>query len=424
MPTINALRAEKTSVLSRMQTLAERTELSEEEEKQFDDLKGQAEKLTRSLNNVEYLQQQTAEQNKPQPLDVIQAKRSYSLQRAIAHRIEPNSVDAGLELEVEQELRSKSKRPLKGIPVPREAMTEQRALSTTTPSAGPGSRIVDTMDRPDLYVDLLRANLISNQLGVTMLTGLSSPISFPRAKSDGTNYWVGESADITASDMEFDTRVELSPKTLGSLTRYSSILMLESNPSVEMLIRRSMAQSIARGIDSAVIQGTGTSGQPTGFMTEYTASSQSGTTTNGKKPTLADLVALKTSVANANAETTMAAWLINPTTAYDFATTLKFSSAGSDTIFSNGMLLNQRTVVSTLVPSNLTKGTASNCSLIAFGVWADIILAYWGELEILVNPYGDGYASGDVQVRAMVHLDVGYRRDGSTIKFYSDAKTS
>jgi len=44
--------------------------------------------------------------------------------------------------------------------------------------------------------------------------------------------------------------------------------------------------------------------------------------------------------------------------------------------------------VSNQVPSTLTKGDAVGvCSAIIYGNWADLIIAQWGMLDIIVDPY-------------------------------------
>jgi hypothetical protein len=70
---------------------------------------------------------------------------------------------------------------------------------------------------------------------------------------------------------------------------------------------------------------------------------------------------------------------------------------------------------SNVVPSNLTKGTASGvCSALIYGDWSNLILGYWSELDILVNPFeATAYAKGNVQVRGMLTMDVAVRHAAS-----------
>jgi hypothetical protein len=62
------------------------------------------------------------------------------------------------------------------------------------------------------------------------------------------------------------------------------------------------------------------------------------------------------------------------------------------------------------VPGDLTKGTGTNLSALIFGNFNDLIIGEWGSVEILVNPYGAGYNTGDVDIRVMQTIDVAFRR--------------
>ncbi len=71
--------------------------------------------------------------------------------------------------------------------------------------------------------------------------------------------------------------------------------------------------------------------------------------------------------------------------------------------------------VTNLVPANLTKGSSSGvCSALIFGNWSDLLLGYWSELDVLVNPYeATAYSKGNVQIRAMATMDVQVRQPAS-----------
>jgi len=55
-------------------------------------------------------------------------------------------------------------------------------------------------------------------------------------------------------------------------------------------------------------------------------------------------------------------------------------------------------MVTNVVPSNLTKGTANGiCSAAIFGNWQDLLISLWGGLDLTVDPYTGGTA-GTVRV--------------------------
>ena len=65
----------------------------------------------------------------------------------------------------------------------------------------------------------------------------------------------------------------------------------------------------------------------------------------------------------------------------------------------------RRLEVSNNVPSNLTKGTATNLSAVIYGNSADLLIGMFGQLEILLDPYSD-FSKGTVGVRALQSIDI------------------
>ena len=62
-----------------------------------------------------------------------------------------------------------------------------------------------------------------------------------------------------------------------------------------------------------------------------------------------------------------------------------------------------------LVPSNLTKGTSSGvCSAMIFGNFNDLVVGEWGALDLLFDPY-TGSTTGAMRVTAFMDCDVAVR---------------
>jgi len=75
-----------------------------------------------------------------------------------------------------------------------------------------------------------------------------------------------------------------------------------------------------------------------------------------------------------------------------------------------GMLNGYRSGVTNQVSSTLTKGTSSGvASAIFFGNWADMIIAMWGGLDLMVDPYSLS-TTGQIRVVGFQSVDVGIRR--------------
>lgn len=86
----------------------------------------------------------------------------------------------------------------------------------------------------------------------------SDIIRVPRLLSDVTAYWVGETAEITASDVTLGS-AELMARKLGALTKVSRELDEDSVIEIGDMVTQSMAYAMADKIDEAAFNGDGTS---------------------------------------------------------------------------------------------------------------------------------------------------------------------
>ncbi len=315
---------------------------------------------------------------------------------------------AGLAREASTEMERRSGRKAQGMFWHMSAPVESRVLTTALPGGGPGSNIIPTDYRGDLFIDRLRNKTRVRALGATMLTGLSGNVAIPRRKASVTSGWVAENAALTAADPQFD-QVTMSPKHAGALTEYSRNLLLQSSPDIEQLLRNDMALQLAETLDAAAIYGTGSSNQPRGILnTSGIGAVPMGT--NGGALTFDAVADLMGAVDDANGEGTA------------FLTNTKVRRAASKIKDSTGLPLGVQTIfqgmtptISNIVPANLTKGTANAiCSALIYGAWSDLLIGMWSELDILVNPYeSTAYAKGNVQVRAMMTVDIAVRQPAS-----------
>ncbi len=86
----------------------------------------------------------------------------------------------------------------------------------------------------------------------------SDNINVPRLIGDVTAYWVGETAEITASDADLGS-AELTAKKLGALTKVSTELDEDAVVEIGDMITTSMAYAMADKIDNAGFNGDGSS---------------------------------------------------------------------------------------------------------------------------------------------------------------------
>jgi HK97 family phage major capsid protein len=343
--------------------------------------------------------------------DFDQACADYSLVRALAHASGLN-VDAGREINVSQEIARRSGRTPQGIFAPHSVTriprpgVEQRVMQT----GGAGAGLTFTEHRPQDYIDALRANLVTVQLGATVLSGLQGNVTIPKNDSAVPAEWIAENGSLTGGDGDFNA-VTLGPKTVGSLTEYTRTLLLQSSPDIENLVRADFGANLAVALDAAALVGGGAN-MPSGIIDRLTDASALGTLSG---PTRSQVLGLIASVELANAATGRLGWAVNPNAVRTLRSTpnVVFGSPpqqdGSAGFIMDGPndLLGYPALSTTSLPDSL--GSPAPGSAI-FGNWADLLIGYWSGIDILANPYGSTqYAKGNVQVRALLTADVAVR---------------
>ena len=359
-------------------------------------------------------------------------QRSYSVVRALNAAINKDWTNAGLELEVSRTLGKELGRETEGFFMPhnlRMAPTEGERTTYNVATAGQGGNLVATNLLASSFIEVLRNKALIMQLGPTILSGLVGNIAIPRQITGTQTYWVTEGTAITQAEATFD-QLTLSPKQLGARSQYSRLMLQQSTPDVEAVVRNDLAAVMALGIDSGAISGSGSAGQPTGILntsgigtvamgTNGALFSASATTAGTGFDQIIDLEA-KVEIANAltgngtyltNAKVKNNLKKIKDQQGAPLWTVNRDSPVGGMTL---DTLNGYGAAISNQVPFNLTKGTSSGvCSALIFGDFSQLVIGMWGGLEILPNPYGAGYNAGAVDIRAMQTVDIGLRHKES-----------
>ena len=326
----------------------------------------------------------------------------FSIVRAVNALVTGNWNDAGFEREMSDEMASKLGKRAQGFYIPTDVL--MRDLNVTTTTAGGHTVATDLLSGS--FIDMLRNKMATVGLGATMMNDLVGNIAIPRQTGGATSYWVAESGAITESQAAFD-QVSMSPKTVGSMSDISRKMLLQSSMDVESFVRNDLATSLALAIDSAAINGSGSSNQPTGVLNTSGIGSVVGGT-NGAAPDWADIVDLESAVAIDNADMGALGFLTNAATRGKLLQTEKASGTAQYVWSDSNTLRGYNAAVSNQVPSNGTKGTGTALSSMVFGNWNDLIIGTWGGIDINVDT-STGSASGTIRVVALQDVDIAVR---------------
>lgn len=329
-------------------------------------------------------------------------RNQYSLLRVLQALSAGRPVD-GLEKEVSDALRrSQGLSETGGIYIP--SAVGSRAWTG-------GDSLVGTQLLADQYVSYLRERSTLARMGATVLTGLVGDVEIPAGKDGVKVYW-GKDTDITASDLTFGT-VSLTMQQAGALTTIPRSLLIQSTPSAEQIVRDDLFNALAEAVDMVAINGTGSS-QPTGILNNSDVATIA-LGTNGGLISWDTIIDMAVKVRDAKVLSGSFGYLVNPTTK-GYLQKMKDTTDRplwhQSIVEGSPNLLNGYPVVdSTLVPSNLTKGTAeTKCSALIFGAWNELLIGEWSAVEIMLNPYGSAFKSGGVEIRAIQNVDAVVRR--------------
>jgi len=363
------------------------------------------------------------------PVEMAQQERAnYSLTAGIRAMLtgDWSSREAGLVRELSKEVEKSgiSKTTERSFFVPFSALGGQRATYVTS-GATTGGNLVATDLMADEFIEFLRNNALMLQLGVRTMPGLVGNVAIPRRSGVASTYYLStQTTAITQSESTFD-QVTMSPKNLAALSKYSRQTLLQGTPGIEELVRRDLTDGINLAIDLGILNGSGSSGQPTGIMqTSGIGSVAMGT--NGGAITVEKVVDLESAVMQANGVVNAAnvAYLTN----YKVSAALKKLRAGGSTTGDGPFLVNDQLnaigrgptpanlngyplALTNQVPSNLTKGTSSGvCSALVMGDFSQAMVGFWGNgLEITVGEESDDFAKALTSVRGIVTYDVAVR---------------
>lgn len=281
----------------------------------------------------------------------------------------------------------------------------QRDLTVGTDSQG-GYTVANNL-LAGSFIDLLRNAMKVREMGATVLDNLVGDIAIPTQATGASAAWEGENDSGSEQSQTFG-QLALAPNRVGCYSEVSKKLLVQSSLAVDNIVKNDLATAIALAIDLAALHGTGANDQPTGIAATSGIGSVAGGT-NGLAPTYAHMISLETEVAQDNADVGRMGYLTNAKVRGKLKNVFSNATYGEIPVWNNGMMNGYKAIVSNQVSSALTKGTSSGvCSAIFFGNWADLIVALWGGLDIVVDPYTLA-TTNLTRITVNTYADVGVR---------------
>ena len=340
-------------------------------------------------------------------VDVAKSEqREYSLIKAIKAASSGDWREAGYEREISDEIAHRSGKEARGFYVPANINWGQRDQTKSPTSAG--GFLVGTDHLADQFIEALYGRLTVASLGARIMQGLKGDVAIPKLSASVTNSaFVAEGSAPSEGAATF-AQVTMSPKTLAAYVDVSRRLMQQSDPSVEQVLRNDIINTFARKIDDAAIEGGAANG-PSGIIANGSTNVVA-MGTNGAAITYAKVVEMMKAVEEDNALINSSAFLTNPKVIAALRTTSKQASGveGNFIMDANQSILGTNVAASTIVPSDLTKGTGSNLSAMIYGDFSQIMIGFWSGVDVVVDQSSLS-TSGGTRLAFFQDLDVALR---------------
>jgi HK97 family phage major capsid protein len=237
--------------------------------------------------------------------------------------------------------------------------------------------------------------------GVRTLTGLVGNLSIPKKTSVGTFSWISEGEDAPDTDIQFGA-VAMSPRTIAGGIAMTRRLLQQSSPSVEALVRMDLVDGCALALDLAIFEGDGVKA-PRGIV-NHPAINTVAVTTDGT-PTWGEVVQLETEIETDNALVGALGYITTPAVVGKMKVTPKATNQAIFIMDDNGTVNGY--------PVRRTTQLSTNALL--FGDWSQILVGYWGVLDIKPDE-AKLAASGGLVIRAFQDADVAVRHGESFAK--------
>lgn len=384
--------------------------LSEEEQKSYDDIMTNIDALAKNISMVERQEKLNAEiASKPvshetQNISNSKETRDYSLFKAINGMINNNL--SGLEKEMHEEAINEARSSgtaISGLGIP-SVMLEKRAdIVQGSINASTNIASVSTLG----FAEAMREASIYGKIGANVLSGLSGNVKIP-VMNENTAHWVTEVASTTDSGTA-QGKIELSPFRLSSKVDISKML-LQQNPQAEAAFVRDMGRAAGLKIDAAMFAQTDVLNAPPclGALTGVTTFTES--TASDGSAAYSDFVEAEAEMADAGGMNGNLAYIASP----KLLANLKASAAVAN--IKAGFEGNYNVNLINGYPTYFTSACGSKKALMLDGskVW----VGFFGGLDVTVDPFSQA-VTGQIRLVLNQYLDWGYSHPAGLVAFTS-----
>ena len=346
-------------------------------------------------------------------------KRAYNLPNVLRALAGDTSVDIGYEREISDEIVAQTgRKAAQGIIVPdfirAAANASDGGLTLGTPAyntdtsaggitgiGGAGKNTIATNLLAGSFIEALRDALVLTGAGMQTLSGLVGDIAIPKGGKVTAAWITAENGDASKTNPTFG-QVQATPHTVGAYTDITRKLLLQSSIDVQGFVVRELVYAIAYALEAAGFNGSGTSGQPTGLVSQIT---QTVSFTAGA-PTLANVLEMITKIDEANGNLGPQCFVGRPSVWGLLGGTIDWTAITGDSVVggvtSGRYLLD--TITNTMQGYRFVKSNIAPAKQLLFGDFSQLMLCLWSGTDILVDQYSN-CTKGALRVVALQDAD-------------------
>lgn len=409
MKTVKELKDERVETEDRIEALvkaAEKAELTEEQKEEFESLEESIVKVDKNIKLATAVENRSKELAKrkmdedrvipgaPQDeasevKEMSKLSRKYSFAKAAQNIFARKGEIDGVEKELFEEAQNEAKDagisltgnvaiPSKFIQVGRRKLLDVATEGTDAVYTEYGG-----------LIPILNPDPVVAQLGITVLSGLQGNVQWTRHNGDVAFAFETENSDVDATTPTLNN-ISVSPKRFGGYVDVSNQFLKQAPWAVEGWLRGLLSNRYALTVDTQVLAGDGTSNSCTGILNYSGVTVLSLGSGSANDMTYAALLSMIRDTKIANARNGRAGFITNAAGEFALARTpMQGSGVEGNFIYKmNGNLIGRPFFSSELIPDDLSEGGQTDlCGIIYGARWESAILATWGGVDILFDPY-------------------------------------
>ena len=323
---------------------------------------------------------------------------AFSLSRAVAQVANGRNLE-GAEAEWAQEAtkeaRSQGLQLAGQIAIPSVALRALGDADEHSATTGSGAGAVAT--NVPASIEALRAPTVIEQLGTTVIRNATGNLQFPRIATKAAGTGATEAEASTASGLDMDS-VTMTPERVSAKTTYTKQLILQGGAEIDRLISNDLSAAMNAFVDDRAFDLILADTDVDVFNTADDALDA------------AMVYAMEAAVLAAGGNLANAAYVMSPK-AYELSKS-EAAVASVSALWENGLFNNYRAVATPYLVNSTLDATGAGGNMIFGNFTQGLILAYFGGLDLLVDPYS---GAGNAQITLHVNrfFDVAIRQPGA-----------